>query len=142
MCTGLASTLLLLTLIKFMLKWVGEESIWQIITDIKHNCMCFSPSFTICPSPMNVYTSLLSGRQIYIEVNIKLWPSQTCLEFTVSIHNTTSKHLQLTAFSDMFQWINQMPTPSCTSTGAVHWYQWCSTERDVLGYTKVLSVQL
>ena len=46
MCTGLPSTLLLLTLIKFMLKWVSEQSTRQTIIHIKHNCTCFSPSFT------------------------------------------------------------------------------------------------
>ena len=55
MCTGLDSTLLLLTLIKFILKWVSEQSTWQTIIHIKHNCTCFSPSFTKSFSDESVY---------------------------------------------------------------------------------------
>ena len=81
MCTGLASPLLLLTRTRSMLKWVSEQRTANNYWHQAFTSLCRSKSLLwwTCILP------ICSGHQISIEVNIKLWPSQTCLEFTVSI---------------------------------------------------------
>ena len=62
------------------------------IIDMKDHCnISFSPSFAC--SELRTIFSLHIGRQISIEVNIQLWPSQTCHKFSVS--NISCNHIQL-----------------------------------------------